>query len=64
MNEDWQSVTESLPEIGSRVRALVVKELIFKGNVKNGCAEWQYDAQGEHGVYSWSYALKSPILEF
>lgn len=53
MEEEWVDVKFKLPEIGQRVRALVVKELIYKGGL-----EWTYDSIGEHGIYSWSEKLK------
>lgn len=54
MSEEWIDVKIKLPEIGQRVRALVVKELIYKGSF-----EWTYDTKGEHGIYSWSEKLRS-----
>ena len=53
MNEDWIDVKVKLPEIGQRVRVLVVKELIYKGGL-----EWTYDSKGEHGIYSWSEKIR------
>jgi len=53
MEEEWVDVKFKLPEIGQRVRALVVKELIYKGGL-----EWTYDSRGEHGIYSWSEKIK------
>lgn len=57
MEEQWHNVKEKLPEVGQRVRVLVVKEMVYKGNLKDNSADWMYDGQGEHGVYSWSHRL-------
>lgn len=53
MDEEWVDVKIKLPEIGQRVRALVVKELIYAGDL-----EWTYDSKGEHGIYSWSAKVR------
>lgn len=57
MDEQWYSVKEKLPDIGQRVRVLVVKEMVYKGNVSEKGCDWMYDAEGEHGIYSWCAKL-------
>lgn len=57
--EEWFDAKESLPHIGQRVRALVVKELVYKGNTDGKGHEWTYDGEGEHGIYSWSPYIKA-----
>lgn len=59
MNEEWIDVNDQLPLIGQRVRALVVKELIYEGNCDGKNSTWKYDGKGEHGIYSWSSAVRS-----
>jgi len=59
MEEQWIDVRDKLPEIGQRVRVLVVKEMIYKGDLKDNQANWLYDGEGEHGIYSWTYKLKN-----
>lgn len=59
MNEDWYDVKEKLPKIGERVRALVVKELIYAGFFEDEGHKWTYDNEGEHGIYSWSSRLNT-----
>ena len=54
----WVDVKEKLPEIGQRVRVLVVKEMIYKGNVSDGSAEWLYDGTGEHRAYAWCESIR------
>ncbi len=56
--EEWHNVLDKLPEVGQRVRDLVVKEMVFKGNLADNSADWLYDQQGEHGIYAWSTRLK------
>ena len=63
MTEEWIDVKEQLPEIGQRVRALVVKELVYSGNSEDSGSLWTYDGDGEHGIYSWCPRLKGPIQE-
>jgi len=57
-NEEWFDVKQALPEIGQRVRVLVVKEMIYEGIADDGGYVWRYDQEGEHGIYSWNPCLK------
>ena len=53
MNEEWISAKDRLPEMGQRVRAHVIKELIYQGGADESSALWKYDGEGEHRLYSW-----------
>ena len=57
MIEEWYNVNEKLPAVGQRVRVLVVKEMVYKGNLKDNESDWLYDQYGEHGIYSWNPKL-------
>lgn len=58
-SEEWIDVKDGLPVSGQRVRAIVVKELIYQGYKEGEGHLWTYDSQGEHGIYSWCPILKS-----
>lgn len=57
-SEEWYNVQEKLPEIGQRVRVLVVKEMVYKGQLDDNSAQFIYDQEGEHGIYAWSSRMK------
>ena len=57
-SEEWYNVEEKLPEIGQRVRVLVVKEMVYKGQLDDNSAQFMYDQEGEHGIYAWSSRVK------
>ena len=38
--------SRKLPEIGKRVKCLIIKEMIYKGNMQENSSEWVYDGKG------------------
>lgn len=55
MKEDheWIKILEKLPEEGQRVRALVIKEMIYMGDQQGDSSAWMDDGYGDRGIIAW-----------
>ena len=50
---NWLIPKEKLPEIGQRVKTIVVKEMIFIGDQQENSSMWKDDGEGNREIMFW-----------
>jgi len=50
---DWISISEKLPEVGQRVKTMVIKEMTYMGDKQEASSMWKDDGEGKRAIICW-----------
>lgn len=50
---DWINISEKLPEVGQRVKTMIIKEMTYMRDKQEASSMWKDDGEGAREIICW-----------